>query len=58
MVLLGNLSINQVEGKESTYITKTNGSIVRRNLVEINESDSEYSDDASSDDSEESQNNV
>ena len=58
MVLLGDLSINKVEGKESTYITKTNGSIVRRNLVEINESDSEYSDDASSDDSEESQNNV
>ena len=48
LALLGNLSIEQAVAKESTFVTKTDGSIIRRNLVEINESDSEYSDDVSS----------
>jgi hypothetical protein len=56
IALLGNISIEHVEAKTNTYITKTDGSIIRRNLVEINESDSEYSED--SEDSEESQNNL
>jgi hypothetical protein len=56
IALLGNLSIDYIDAKTNTFITKTDGSIIRRNLVEINESDSEYSED--SDDSDESQNNL
>jgi hypothetical protein len=52
IALLGNMSIEHIEGKTNTYMTKTDGSIIRRNLVEINESDSEYSDE--SEDSDES----
>lgn len=56
IALLGNLSIEQIDAKTNTYVTKTDGSIIRRNLVEINESDSEYSED--SDESDDSQNNL
>lgn len=52
LALLGNISIEHIEAKTNTYMTKTDGSIIRRNLVEINESDSEYSEE--SEDSEES----
>lgn len=52
IALLGNFSIEQIEAKTNTYMTKTDGSIIRRNLVEINESDSEYSEE--SEDSDES----
>jgi len=56
IALLGNMSLEHIDAKTNTFMTKTDGSIIRRNLVEINDSDSEYSED--SDDSDESQNNL